>query len=228
MAMAAPMRMNTGIRPMPIDLLTLQHWLSPAFPLGAFAYSHGLESAIARSWVNSGDSLRDWLAALLEDGSGRADAVLVSLGWQAGDAATLDQVDATARAFAASAERLMEADLQGAAFCKTLRDVWGHDLPDLMLPVALGRAARLAGLPLEQTGAMYLHAFAANLASAAIRLVPLGQTEGQAALAALTPLCARIAGETAEATADDLYSNAFLSDVAAMAHETLQPRIFRS
>ena len=58
--------------------------------------------------------------------------------------------------------------------------------------------------------------------------MPLGQTEGQAALAALTPLCARIAGETAEATADDLYSNAFLSDVAAMAHETLQPRIFRS
>ncbi len=74
MAMAAPMRMNTGIRPMPIDLLTLQHWLSPAFPLGAFAYSHGLESAISRGWVNSGDSLRDWLAALLEDGSGRADA----------------------------------------------------------------------------------------------------------------------------------------------------------
>ncbi len=228
MAMDALMRMNTAIPPMHTDLLTLQHWLSPGFPLGAFAYSHGLETAIARGWVRCGESLRDWLEPLLADGSGRADAVLVSLGWQAEDDAGLDQVDATARAFAASAERLMEADLQGVAFCKTVREIWGFDLPDMVLPVALGRAARLAGLPLEQTSAMYLHAFAANLTSAAIRLVPLGQTEGQAALAALTPLCARIASETAEAGVEDLYSNAFLSDVAALAHETLQPRIFRS
>ncbi|WP_323768265.1 urease accessory protein UreF [Marinovum sp.] len=210
------------------DLLTLQHWLSPSFPVGAFAYSHGLETAIARGWVTSAESLRDWLEPLLQDGTGRADAVLIALGWQAEDAAALGEVDATARAFAASAERLQEGHLQGAAFCQTVRDIWGFDLPDLMLPVALGRAARLAGLPLEATTAMYLHAFAGNLVSAAIRLVPLGQTEGQAALAALTPLCARLAAETTGATASDLYSNAFLSDVAAMAHETLQPRIFRS
>lgn len=228
MGMAAPTRTRTDTRPMHTDLLTLQHWLSPAFPIGAFAYSHGLETAVANGWVRSAAELQDWLTLLLEDGSGRSDAVLIALAHAAPDAAALEQIDAEARAFAASAERLLEGRLQGAAFCQTVRDIWGHDLPDLMLPVALGRAAALAGLPRHATTAMYLHAFAGNLVSAAIRLVPLGQTEGQAALAALTPLCTRIAAEAGAATADDLYSNAFLSDVAAMAHETLQPRIFRS
>lgn len=230
MAMAGPMRMSTDIRPMSTstDLLTLQQWLSPAFPVGAFAYSHGLETAIARGWVGSAADLRDWLEPLLEDGSGRSDAVLLSLAYQAEDAAALDAVEDLARAFAPAAERLLEADLQGAAFARTVRAVWGLDLPDRMLTVAVGRAARLAGLPLTATSAMYLHAFAANLTSAAIRLVPLGQTEGQAVLAELTPLCARIADDTAKATPDDLYSNTFLSDVAAMTHETLEPRLFRA
>ena len=228
MAMVAPTRTSTGTRRMHTDLLTLQQWLSPSFPIGAFAYSHGLETAIARGWVTSADSLRDWLEPLLTDGSGRSDAVLLALAYRAGTPEALDGIDATARAFAPSAERLLEADLQGAAFAGTVRAVWGYDLPDLLLPVAVGRAAALAGLPLTQTAAMYLHAFVANLTSAAVRLVPLGQTEGQAVLAALAPLCTAIAEDTPEATPDDLFSNAFLSDVAAMAHETLEPRLFRS
>lgn len=228
MDMAAPMRMNTGTRPMRTDLLTLQQWLSPSFPVGAFAYSHGLEVAIARGWITSAKDLQGWLMPLLEDGSGRSDAVMLAQAYQAEDAAALDWIDATARAFAPAAERLMEADLQGAAFARTVREVWGLDLPDMVLPVAVGRAARLMDLPLQDACAMYLHAFVANLTSAAIRLVPLGQTEGQAVLARLAPLCSRFAGESAAMTLDDLYSNAFLSDVAAMTHETLEPRLFRS
>lgn len=228
MATAGPTRMNTVTRPMHTDLLTLQQWLSPSFPVGAFAYSHGLETAVAEGWIASAEDLRGWLEPILMGGSGRADAVCLSLACRAATAEEAAEIDATARAFAPSAERLQEADLQGAAFARTVRDVWGFDLADALLPVAVGRAAALAGLPLVRTSAMYLHAFAANLTSAAIRLVPLGQTEGQAVLAALAPLCTRIAEETAEATPDSLYSNAFLSDVAAMKHETLEPRLFRS
>ncbi|MGY3438360.1 MULTISPECIES: urease accessory protein UreF [unclassified Marinovum] len=210
------------------ELLTLQQWLSPAFPIGAFAYSHGLETAIARGWVHSAATLQDWLTPLLEQGSGRSDAVLLSLAYRAKTPDELADLDATARAFAPAAERLTEAEVQGAAFARTVRDVWGYDLPDVLLPLAVGRASRLAGLSLTDSTAMYLHAFAANLTSAAIRLVPLGQTEGQAALAALTPLCATLAEDTAEATPDAIFSNCFMSDVAAMTHETLEPRLFRS
>ncbi|MFK7751002.1 MAG: urease accessory protein UreF [Sedimentitalea sp.] len=207
--------------------LTLAHWLSPSYPVGAFAYSHGLETLIQSRALTTAQDLQCWLLDVLEHGSGRADAVLVSCAYQA-EADELAHIDASARAFAGSGERLRETVLQGAAFVRTTHDIWGHDLPDLTYPVAVGRAAQLAGLPLDLTMAMYVQAFAGNLVSAAIRLVPLGQTEGQGVLAALAPTCAALAKDLQDATLDELHSSAFLSDIAAMAHETLETRIFRS
>ncbi len=210
-------------------VLTLAQWLSPAFPVGAFAYSHGLEVAIADRRIKSADSLRDWLEVVLADGSGRNDCILLRAAHEAAtDRAALLQVDAMARANAACAERLMETDLQGEAFCKTVTDVWQDDLQGLTYPVAAGAAAGRLGINPQLTAAMYLHAFVGNLVSAAVRAVPLGQTEGQMVLAALTPLCEDIAAQTEGLGFGDLSSTAFLSDIAAMRHETLQPRIFRT
>jgi urease accessory protein len=226
--MGEPIRMNTAqarMLPMADPGLTLAHWLSPAFPVGAFAYSHGLEAAIVGGQVRCPDSLQTWLRDVLEFGAGRTDCVLIRAAYASGDTA---QVDAVARAFAASSERLRETTLQGAAFCRTLRDVWGLDLPDLVYPVALGRAAALQGLPLPFTCAMYLQAFSGNLVSAAVRLVPLGQTDGQRCMLALTPLFPSLSRETAAVIPDDLHGAAFLSDIAAMNHETLYTRIFRT
>lgn len=213
---------------MSIDVLTLSQWLSPAYPVGAFAYSHGLETAIATGDVTDAASLTDWLADVAEHGSGRNDCIVLRAAYQSDSAAALAMVDATARAMAPSAERLQETVLQGAAFCETTQAIWGAQQPDLTYPVAVGYAAAQAGIDVTLTCAMYLQAFLSNLISAAVRAVPLGQTEGQQALAALTPLCKRIADDTIDATLDDLHSSAFLSDIAAMRHETLQPRIFRS
>lgn len=229
MGTAEPMRMNTGPPRMSIDprLLILTQWLSPAYPTGAFAWSHGLESAVGAGWVRDARTLEGWLEDVLCDGSGRSDAVFISLACHAtGEALT--GLDRTARAYAPSAERLCEAEKQGAAFARVTREVWSLDLPDLLLPVALGRAACLMNLPQEAVTALYLQAFASNLTAAAQRLMPLGQTEAQAVLARLTPLCARIADDTAFASEADLYSNSFLSDIAAMRHETQQPRLFQS
>lgn len=207
---------------MSTDLLTLTQWLSPAFPVGAFAYSHGLETAIRDGAVFDADSLQDWLTVLLTQGSGRGDAILLAAAHRGED------VNDLARAVAASAERTRESERQGAAFAGTVRAVWGLDLPDLMYPVAVGRAAALRGLPCQPAAALYLQAFASNLVSAAVRLVPLGQTEGQRVLAALTPMCEMIADESQIATTDDLWSNAWGSDIAAMRHETMEPRLFQS
>ncbi|WP_299691984.1 urease accessory UreF family protein [uncultured Tateyamaria sp.] len=205
--------------------LTLMQWLSPAFPVGAFAYSHGLEQVIADGTVSEARSLQDWLSALLAHGSGRADAVLLAAAYQADDTA---QVDATARAFAAGAERLQETDLQGAAFCDTARAVWGLDLTGLTYPVAVGAAARAMDIPLTDTLPLYLHAFVSNLVSVAQRAMPLGQTDGQRVLSALAPVIDATAHAASTATLDDLASSCFAADIAAMRHETLQPRIFRT
>lgn len=230
MAMAAPTAMSTAIRPMHTDarLLTLAQWLSPAYPLGAFAYSHGLESAVRAGWIADAEGLRAWLRDVLEHGTGRADAIWLHLAHGCTDTEALQDLDAQARAFAPAQERLREGARQGAAFARTTAAVWQIELPELLLPLALGRAARLMEMPPAPVAALYLHSFAGNLTSAAQRLMPLGQTAAQTVLAELTPLCTAVAEAAAGAGIDDIASAAFLSDVAAMKHETLEPRIFQS
>ncbi|WP_298860643.1 urease accessory protein UreF [uncultured Sulfitobacter sp.] len=216
------------------DMLTLAQWLSPAFPVGGFAYSHGLETAIQKGVIRSAKDLQDWLWDVLEHGSGRNDGVLLRAAYACTTPAQLEEVNQTAIAVSASRERVFETQLQGTAFTQTTAVIWrvdevaDTDTNVLCYPVAVGHAAARAEFDVDLTAAMYLHAFASNLVSAAVRAVPLGQTEGQRVLAALVPLCDQIAQRTIGTTLDDLSSTAFLSDIAAMQHETLQPRIFRS
>lgn len=219
-------RMAMTIRTAMSDpLITLAQWLSPSFPVGAFAYSHGLEQAIAEGDVTSAATLEGWLRDIVEFGGGQSDVTLLAAAYAA---AQPENVDAEARAFAASRERLQEADLQGAAFCDTVNAVWGLALPRLTYPVAVGAAARGCDLPLAATARLYLHAMVGNLVSAAVRLVPLGQTEGQKVLTALTPVIETAADRAATVPLDEITACAFAADVAAMRHETLQPRIFRT
>ncbi|TCP44351.1 urease accessory protein [Rhodovulum marinum] len=218
----------TTTMPTDAQVLKLAQWLSPAYPVGAFSYSHGLEWAVAAGEVADAAALRDWLADVLAHGAGRADAIFLAAAFNAPGAEALAGVDALARAFQPSAERLLETTAQGAAFAKVTADVWPADLPALTYPVALGRAARLHDLPLVLTARMYLHAFTSNLVSAAIRLIPIGQTDGQRVLTALTPLCETVAEAATAETPDDLSSTAFLADIASMHHETQYSRLFRT
>ncbi len=210
------------------DILTLAQWLSPAFPVGAFAYSHGLEAAVQAGWVTSGADLAEWLEDVIANGSGRNDCILLRAAYDAEGSEALAEVNAMARAVAASSERQLEQVLQGAAFCKTTGAIWGGEGIEYLYPVAVGAAAAKLRIDVRLTAAMYLHAITSNLISAAQRLMPLGQTEGQAVLYALAPLCEKTAKAAMTLTCDDLQSTAFLSDIAAMRHETQQPRIFRS
>ncbi|WP_137701498.1 urease accessory protein UreF [Marimonas lutisalis] len=209
-------------------LLTLAQWASPGYPTGAFAYSHGLEAAIRAGWVKDAGTLRLWLRALLAHGSARSEAVWLGLGYRAGSAAALEELDALAAAFAATRERLRESRRQGAAFRQVTNAVWGFDLPEVMLPLAFGQAAHRAGIDLAPAAIVFVQAFVANLVSAAVRLVPLGQTEGQQVIASLAAACAALGKVAEAATRDDIFSNAFLSDIAAMQHENLEPRLFQT
>ena len=226
MVTGAPIPMNMSQRLMTTntDILTLSQLLSPAFPVGGFAYSHGLETAISNGTITSAATLEAWLLDVLEFGGAQSDAVLLNMAY-VGEAAT---VDAQARAFATSAERLMETDLQGAAFCETVKAVWDIDLGRLCYPVAVGQASRAMNLDPELCTALYLQAFIANLVAAAMRLVPLGQVDGQKVQTALKPQCIKTAKACVGATLSDLHGCAWASDIAAMRHETEYSRVFRS
>jgi len=209
-------------------VLLLGQWLSPAYPVGAFAYSHGLEAAAAAGWVSDGAELKAWLEDVLLSGAGRSDALLIAASWQATDRAALEEIDTIARAFAPSKERLFETDQQGRAFGTVTGAIWGRDLSGLSYPVALGAAAAHEDVHLNLTQQLYLQAFLSNLVAAGQRLLPVGQTEAQAILRRLTGLIPAVATDTQSGDLAELSSTAFLSDIASMQHETQHARIFRT
>ncbi|WP_254447321.1 urease accessory protein UreF [Ruegeria sp. HKCCA5426] len=223
MATAGPMATPTDT-----DILTLTQWLSPAYPVGGFAYSHGLEWAIECGSVANAADTKEWVADVIEYGSGRNDCIFLSAAYSAQTTTSLSEVDQAARAFCASSERLMETRLLGEAFCGITADVWAVELGTLTYPVAVGYAAQRQGLPLALTAQMYLQAFMSNLVACATRLVPLGQTEGQRMIRDLTPLCQHVATGAVTLGLDDLGSTVFLTDVASMKHETQYSRMFRT
>ena len=206
----------------------LTQWLSPSYPVGSFSYSHGLETAISAGDIRNASELKNWLFDILNHGAGRNDAILLVHAYRAENTAELSDIAELATAFNPGAERLLETQSQGAAFAKTTRTVWPSHLPDMPYPVAVGTAARQHDLPLSDTIALYLHSFAANLVSAAVRFVPLGQTEGQAVLSELFDTIDKISVDAQTSALDDLGGCAFRADLASMKHETLPTRIFRS
>ncbi|MFO7988227.1 MAG: urease accessory UreF family protein [Desulfotignum sp.] len=204
--------------------LTLVQWLSPTFPTGAFAYSHGLETGIATGTVHDAESLSAWLGNILRFGAGWQDAVLLSHALE-GDCDVLDDL---ARALAPCAERLQESLDQGTALARTVSGISGSARPPRMLPVALGEAAARLDLPKKDVIALYLQGFAGNLVTVAIRHVPLGQTEGQAVLTGLLPMIEDMAARASCTSLDDIGTCALAGDLAALQHETQEVRIFRT
>jgi urease accessory protein len=227
----------TGGTIMPIISMTdsaatprLLTWLSPAFPTGAFAYSHGLEWAVETHDIHDGETLRDWLFAIISHGSGRTDLILLRHAHRsANDPDTLRDIAALALATASCRERRDEALAQGKAFLRAASG-WGVPaLPeDTPYAVAVGAMTGLHGIDEDAAASAYLQTFASNLISAAVRLVPLGQTTGLRTLVALEPAILETAAATRTATFDDLGGCAFRSDLAAMRHETQYTRLFRS
>jgi len=211
--------------PVPHAAALLAAWLSPGYPIGAYAWSHGLETAVAEGFVADAQSFRAWAEDALRHGAGRSDAILLAHAWRdPGDDAAAE----LAAALTPAKERRAETLALGAAFAAATSAAWGIAIAPAAYPVALGRAARAHGAPLEMTVTMALHAFAANLTSAAVRLVPLGQTEAQTALAALFPAVHDVARDALAATLDDVGGAAVRADICAMRHEMHEPRLFRS
>ena len=206
-------------------LITVMQWLSPAFPIGGFAYSHGLEWAINKGYVSNREELQKWISDLLEYGSLKNDAILINLVLQGSDPKEINEL---AMALCQANERLSETKLQGGAFCKIMGDVWNLEIDNLTLPIALALAAKNESIDQNLVVPAYLHSFCSNLISVAIRLVPIGQTDGQKTLRELSPLILDSVRAVAKSDIDDLGSTCFLSDVSAMQHEYLQPRVFKT
>lgn len=221
-------------------LYRLMAWLSPSYPVGAFSYSSGIEWAVEAGDIGDATTLTDWLSLMMSDGSGFCDALLFVHSHRAAadnDASALRDAAELAAAFSPSKERHLETTAQGAAFLTATRAAWPCEALDLLArtwdgPVAypVAVATSCAGHHIGAPSALpaFLHAVAANWISAGVRLIPLGQTDGQRVLAALEPIIAATAARALASSLDDLGSAAFRSDLASMRHETQYTRLFRS
>ena len=219
-------------------LCRLVTWLSPAYPVGAFSYSHGLEWLVEQGSLKDRKALTAWIADVLLLGSGRSDAILFAQAYHAVHAhnwSALNAISELAAALAPSAERFLETTAQGNAFAAVTRAAWGAATLDrlaeqevIAYPVAVAAAAADHGIPLAPALTAYIHAFAANLVSAGVRLIPLGHTDGQHCIAALEPVVERCVETGLAGTLDDIGSAAVVTDIAAMNHETQYTRLFRS
>lgn len=222
-------------------LYRLLTWLSPAYPIGAFSYSHGVETAVEEGLINDRASLVVWLQSVLESGTGRVDGALFAAAWRAAGARDWPQFDIVAERAAAwrgTAEMALEARQQGGSFLAITRTAWPH--PDLeaahrrlageiALPVAVALAAAVHGVAVEAALSGYLHAFTANLISAAVRTVPLGQSDGQLALATLEAVVRQAtAAALAAGDLDEIGTATPLLDWCSLRHETQYTRLFRS
>jgi urease accessory protein len=217
--------------PMPMatdhsSLMMLLNWMSPTFPIGAFAYSHGLEQAIVDGRITNAAQVEEWISELLQHGSGWNDAVIFSQCWSA----PLDELNERALALAGSAERYIETTHLGRNF-SIAAAVWtGVAKTDAALayPIAAGQACKDMGIDQHQALIAYLQGFCSALVSVAVRLVPLGQTNGLIVMRNLVPLISSVATRAATSTLDDIGSSCIAAEISAMQHETLQPRIFRT
>jgi urease accessory protein len=218
-------------------LYRLLAWLSPAYPIGAFSYSHGVETAVEEGFIKDRASLIAWLETVLRDGTGRVDGALFAAAWRAAaakDWPTFDAIAERAAAWRGTSEMALESRQQGGSFLSITRTAWPHpDLDgvrdELALPVAVGLAAAVHGIGLEAALGGYLHGFTANLISAAVRTVPLGQTDGQRALAGLEGAVHRtVEAALAVTDLDEVGTATPLLDWCSLRHETQYTRLFRS
>ncbi len=220
------------------SLLPLFAWLSPAFPVGAYAYSHGLEAAVDAGDIRDAATCAAWIADLVAGGSVRADCVLLAAAWTANGASAAAEISDLALALAPSAERRLETGGQGTAFLLAVAAAWPAPAivhfsdvigdGEAAYPVAVGVAARAHGLALRPTLAAFALAAVGNLVSAVLRLGPIGQSEAQVITAGLCPALDALADWASGGTLDDLGTATWRADVASMRHETQYSRLFRS
>lgn len=239
-----PTTMRNGIHfVQSLPFLRLQAWLSPVFPTGSYSYSHGLEWAVEAGSVHDRASLVDWLAADLRYGSGRNEAIFFCEAWSSAmldDKSRLLEIAELAAAFRGTSELALESAQQASAYHSTLIRVWcdsllnevAETLVGLRVPLSvalvLGIRCAKQEIPLVLALPAFLQSYVANLVTAGVRLIPLGQTDGQAAIATLEDTVLATSADAATATVHDLGSAAFMVDLASMSHETQYTRLFRS
>lgn len=220
-----------------LALLRLLQLVSPALPVGAYAYSQGLESAVERGWIKDEEDAERWIKGLLRHPLGCLDVpVLARLyrAWQAGDGNGVAAWNARLYASREAAELQREDYHLGTALARLLADLGVEEArpwrtaPRVCFATLFTLAAVRWEIPLEGAAQGYLWAWAENQVMAATRLMPLGQTAGQRILSRLLPELVAAVRQGLVLEDEDIGCAAPGLAIAGAWHETQYSRLFRS
>jgi urease accessory protein len=224
----------------PKELLDLMSWLSPSFPVGSFSYSHGLEYAAEKGLIHDRITAEQWIATILNKGSGHSDSILfleTHRAVRAGDKERFEKVSELATAMRSTSELAHESKSQALAFQKAISSAWDKPdfeewmsclPPDFSYPISVATICALSNIEESYSLMAYLHAFMTNLVSAAVRLIPLGQSDGQKIIASLSQILSENLAIILDFPINNIGSAALRVDWTSMKHETQYTRLFRS
>lgn len=219
-------------------LLKLLQLASPVLPVGAFSYSEGLETLVARTELQGPAQLHHWLVQELMQGGVRLEAAVMVRAHRAfttADFAALDQWNSWLSAARENEELRLQSWQMGRSLLRLVRQICPETGPAATaiggpcnFSVAFGLTAAYWQIGLEPSLLAYLQSWATNLVNSAVKLVPLGQTAGQQLLLELYPSIIGAAKAVLPLTDDQLESSGWGLSLASMQHETLYTRLFRS
>lgn len=222
------------------QLMTLLQLASPALPVGAYSYSEGIETLSSQGAIANSTDLLSWLTAELQWGGIRLEAAIMQRAYMAAhrqQSKTIEYWNQWLSAWRETAEMRSQSWQMGRSLLRLFADLepdLAPQLPSFLeeencnFAIAYALITQIWKIPLAEATLIYLHSWAANLISAAVRAVPLGQTEGQRLLRQLMPVLETAQLQIQSLTTADLMACSWGPTLASMQHETLYSRLFRS
>ena len=202
-------------------LQILQIWFSSSFPIGSYAYSHGLEALIDNKKIKNKDEVKEYLNALLFFGTLRNDFIFIKSIYDG------EEIDELILASATSKERKIEMIDMGNSFRKIMKDSWGVALPEnTSFIYCLAKAGLYFNINFDDLIKFYLQSFISNLINVCVKHIPMSQKDGQIINVNFIDQIQKFLTQSKHLTLNDVGSTFFIGDIFSIKHERLESRIY--
>ncbi|MDC2992385.1 hypothetical protein OAZ22_01700 [Pelagibacteraceae bacterium] len=202
-------------------LQILQIWFSSSFPIGSYAYSHGLEALIDNKKINNKNDVKEYLDALLFYGTLRNDFIFIKSVYNG------MEIKELILASASSKERYLEMIDMGNSFCKIMKDSWGLSLPqNNSFIYCLAKAGLHFNIKFDDLIKFYLQSFISNLINTCVKHIPMSQKDGQTLNVDFIDQIQKFLNKSKKLTLSDIGTSFFVADIFSIKHENLDSRIY--
>ena len=203
------------------ELQILQIWFSSSFPIGSYAYSHGLEAMIDNKYIKDENDLLNFIYVLVNHGTLKNDYIFIKKTYEGYDLNDLVLANASCK------ERYIETISLGNSFRKILKESWNFVIEEgTAYPVCIGRAGLFFKISFDKIITFYFQSFISNLVNVCIKHIPLGQKVGQDCIYKSVKIIEKFLKKSKNLDLNDIGGITFNLDLQSIKHETLSSRVY--